>query len=894
MRLSACTIDLTTRRVAGLGDPRLSTLEARLLGFLAERPGQTVSREDLLQSVWGYASEVSYRAVDVAVHRLRQKIEADPASPLHLLTIQGEGYVFVPPRIAPAWGGLLHAPRSRPGFVGREEGLGTLHGWFGTARTALLTGPPGVGKSRLAEEFAARCVGRTVLRVDLRAVDSLLELCAVLSSDDGAESYVAPAVADRLAGTGRSLAARGRCLLVLDNADLLVEELSDVLRAWTDAAPDLQLLVTSRSRIATPMNQWFVGPLEPAAAIALLRARLVEAGARLAGRDEAIERLAALLDGLPLAIELTAARAAVLEVDDLVALIEDRSHLRSGGDGPSLRAAIASSLDRLPAATRRLLARLTVFRGAFSLADVDAVADVPAETLDAITELVGASLIERGAAVDGRATWRLLRSVGDLAAEELDPLERAEARDRHAVWVAGRVGELSLHPSGELGLATLQHLDRLGPDLVRAWRWARTRDAETAVTLALALDGWWSTRGVVSERLTVLDSALSAVDDPRLRLARARALVVLGRTDAARADVDAVLAATAAGPPSSLRAVAFHEQAMLNELQTRSEAMMASLAASQAEAHAAGDRVFAAVADGAWAIGCRSCGLPTRTPEDLDAMLAAAAEALEGAGGRRQAVMALVTRVRGLCHQGRWDLVRPNVERALRLAEAEQLPFQRAHLEAQRALALEVAMELEDALDAWQASVLLLRRLGRSAEAECVQSRRAWTLRHLGRNPEARSECLAALHGRPEDPGPLLRYYTAVCLAGIALEEGDLATAIRHCEAAQPAVDEVFVAFGAHLRALHAVALGRAGRDADAQGQLQRALDAASQTQHGEVGTVVALAALAAGDEERTRQGRRLFDELAPKRLPPPILAAVREWLADPRRDRPALSWLRW
>lgn len=891
MRLSACTIDLTTRRVAGLGDPRLSTLEARLLAFFAERPGQTIGREDLLHSVWGYASEVSYRAVDVAVHRLRQKIEGDPSAPVHLITIQGEGYVFVPLR-APDAAPALRRPRMRPGFVDRTRELQALGGWLtGGARGLLLNGPPGGGKSRLAQEFLARCSSHAAIQADLGAITSLPDLFALLSTQEGAETALARDGADHLARTGRALAARGPCVLLFDNADLLLEELADPLSAWFEAAPDLRILLTSRVVLPLPeVEHLALTPLSASASEELLRLRLIDAGANPDGTP--LGPLVEALDGLPLALELAAARAPVMEIGDIVDHLGDRFRLlRQTGSG--LREAIGWSIDRLEPGARTALSQLTVIQGSFGLDDVAGIADTP-DALDAITELASASLIERGAPdLTGRASWRILRSVAELAAERLEPSTATAARDRHARWVADRVAALALHPSGELAIGTLRRLEPLAPDLLSAWQHARARDPAVAVDLALALDGWWTTRGSVAQRLELLDDALGLRTDARLLVARARAHECLGRIPAARRDLERALKLTDGGPASSLRAVAFHQRALLDELEGRPDAMMDSIDAACAEARAAGDRVFAAVADASWAIACRACGRPERTPEQLDAMFAAASETLEGAGGRRQAVNALVVRVRGLCHQGRWPLVRTIVPHALHLAEQEQLPFQRAHLEAQRALALEVAMDLDEALDAWQRSLELLRRLGRAAEAECVRSRRAWALHHLGRGGEARTECLAALHGREEAAGPLLSYYTGVCLAGLALEEGDPASSVRHCERTLPAVEEVFVAFGAHLRAVYALALARSGSTDRVAALIERSIVEVEQTQHGEAGAVVGTLSMRIGtiaeQPALVTRGESVLRALGPKRLEPVILERI---LSGDGLELP-LSWLR-
>ncbi len=280
-------------------------------------------------------------------------------------------------------------------------------------------------------------------------------------------------------------------------------------------------------------------------------------------------------------------------------------------------------------------------------------------------------------------------------------------------------------------------------------------------------------------------------------------------------------------------------------------------------------------------------------------MLARAGDELEGSGGDRQAVSALVLQLRGLAHQGRWDIARPMRERAMRLARREQLPFQIAHLEASGALEHEHRMELGPALEAWASTVRLLDRLGRQAEAECVRSRRAWVLQHLGRTAEARRECLQALHQTAEAPSPLQLYYSSVCLAMNALEAGDVGSALRHCRAGLPRVQEFFLAFGAHLRAVYALALSRAGQEDEAAGLLDRSVDEVQRSEHIEAGTVTALVCVLVGrkaaNAARVEQGLSMLRRFAPLRLHPPTAALlIDSFERGAAPPDPQLSWLRW
>ncbi|MEZ4237463.1 MAG: winged helix-turn-helix domain-containing protein [Myxococcota bacterium] len=128
---------------------RLTAQEVGLLAYLGARAGRTVPREALLEHVWGYSSRAVTRAVDVAVRRLRQKIERDPSAPRHLLTVRGSGYRLDLPAPVGA------SPAPAPGFVGRGEALEALRERLDSGFVLTVTGPPGGGKTRLVQQATA-------------------------------------------------------------------------------------------------------------------------------------------------------------------------------------------------------------------------------------------------------------------------------------------------------------------------------------------------------------------------------------------------------------------------------------------------------------------------------------------------------------------------------------------------------------------------------------------------------------------------------------------------------------------------------------------------------------------------------------------------------------------
>lgn len=359
----------------------LTTREAELLGFLAQRAGEDVSRDTLLVEVWGHHPDSLSRAVDHTMRRLRAKVELDPAHPHHLLTVHGVGYRFAPLPRAPA-------PQSLAGgdFLGRETELHALQGLIENSHLVEILGPGGVGKTRLVRQWLPP-EGRFV---DLSALH------------DPGQSGIAAAVA-RALGVGRrglpAVLADTAPLLVLDNAEQVIEGVADWL-AGLPAGPRVVLT----SRIALPAGPdrslqratLRLAGLSPGSAVALYCHRAALAG-QPTTPGPALEALVGELDHLPLAIELAAARAPVLGPADLHARIARQRFTALGerSAGPerhrALDRTIAWSWALLPPADRAALGRLTAFTGGIDPAAAEAVLGEGA--LATLDRLVGASFL---------------------------------------------------------------------------------------------------------------------------------------------------------------------------------------------------------------------------------------------------------------------------------------------------------------------------------------------------------------------------------------------------------------------------------------------------------------------------------------------------------------------
>ena len=437
-------------------------------------------------------------------------------------------------------------------FVGRASDLAALDAAFDRgARLVTLWGPAGIGKTRLAREHIARSAS-TALFCDLaraESVESMLAEIALVLGLPGPQPIVE---------TGHALAARGPVLLVLDNFEQLVAPAHETLERWLSDAPGLRLLVTSRERLrvrgesthelaalGVPAHDVLDG--SDAAALFVARVRARDASFSLEREGAAlVASIVRRLDGIPLAIELAAARVDVLGLPELAARLERSLDVLGGGWRGSdprqatVRGAIEWSLRLLDDDDHRALAECAVFRGPFTLRAAEAVLSPPrrGSVLDRIQSLRDKSLFAR-APGEGLT---MLHSVRELAREHLDALVDADAvRDRHARWAAS--GDPSAQPGRDDVLAAIDHLLERGS----------TDRAASAIVEAEPLLARSGPRADLLARLDRLVTAKGVLDATRARLlgARGRALQLAGRLDDARAALElAVERASLLGAPS--------------------------------------------------------------------------------------------------------------------------------------------------------------------------------------------------------------------------------------------------------------------------------------------------------------------------------------------------------
>lgn len=431
---------------------------------------------------------------------------------------------------------------SRTPLVGRDAELSLLGTIFADGkRLVSIVGPPGVGKTRLASEYAAslrepdRPAGG-VFVCDLGEARGVADLSAIVGAAVGA----APAARGRpRLEIGPLLGRRGPLLVVLDNLERVATEAAPVFARWAEEAPQARLLVTSRIRLGIEERCLELGPLARAGAVALFveLARRIRVGLDAGGDDPAVlDALVDRLDRLPLAIELAAARVAVLSPAQLLErLAHGLDSLRGGRHGrhSSLVEAIACSWELLPAHGRAALAQCSVFCGGFSVEAAEAVVALGAEAppvLDVLQALRDASLLgagEIGAARERR--FALLAGVRAFADRELLAAgERDAAQARHGAYYVAEGQRLARACEGPQGVEALRRLALERENLLAVHRRDQARAPACAAHALLALHPLMRLRGPGTDDAPLLEACVAAARRGRDEALLAAALIAQG------------------------------------------------------------------------------------------------------------------------------------------------------------------------------------------------------------------------------------------------------------------------------------------------------------------------------------------------------------------------------
>ena len=453
-------------------------------------------------------------------------------------------------------------PTARSSFVGRHDELAALDKALSGPGLLTLVGPGGVGKTRLATEVARGLRPRYpdgVWLVELAPLSDPSLVPQAVAAAVGVREEPGRPLTDTLA---RALAPR-RDLLVLDNCEHVVAAAAALADALLGAAPDLVILATSREPLRVegevvwptmpmPVPAGDDLPAEAVAGIDAVRLFCERAGAQgpfalTADNAGAVSALCRGLDGIPLAIELAAARTAALSPAQILDRLDQRFRLlrtgrRSVPRHETLAAAVEWSHDLLSDDERTLFRRLSVFRG-FPLDGAEQVCAGDGLERSRIAALV-ADLVDRSLVVaqpnqDG-LRYSLLETLRTYAAHRLAASgEEDDVRRRHLGWAISHA-EASVSPYRAISWGASDWVDRMRAehDNVRAaLRWSLTSDAETAVRLGSALAPFWVKIGSFTEGRDLLGSALavSAGVAPR---ARAVARRLLGELCALQGDFE--------------------------------------------------------------------------------------------------------------------------------------------------------------------------------------------------------------------------------------------------------------------------------------------------------------------------------------------------------------------
>jgi predicted ATPase/DNA-binding CsgD family transcriptional regulator len=430
-------------------------------------------------------------------------------------------------------GGVRNLPAALTSFVGRAGAVGEVAGLLEQCRLVTVTGPGGSGKTRLAAEVARRAADRFAdgaWLAELAPVRDPGQVSLAVLAALGVREQPGMSAVDALA---RAL-VRQQLLLVLDNCEHVIDAAARLCAGLLAACDDVRVLATSREPLAVAgESRYRLGPLalpgpgDPAEigrseAMTLFadRARRTDARFVLDGQTgPAVAKIVARLDGLPLAIELAAARVEALEVAELAERLDDGFALLCGGDrlAPSRQRSLAATVEwsyrLLDEYEQRVFRRLSVFPGPFTLEAAEAVAGAGAGP--AVLHLVDCSLLSPPrTGPDDRSRYGMLETLRAYASRRLAEAGEQEEAAAALAGYALRVAEQAaagLETSTAQEAAAARWLDAEDTTMRQVLAWAIDHDPATAVRLAAALGWWWLQRGRLAGQYTLLRQTIGRV-----------------------------------------------------------------------------------------------------------------------------------------------------------------------------------------------------------------------------------------------------------------------------------------------------------------------------------------------------------------------------------------------
>ena len=521
---------------------------ARLMA--AGHGGQTLfsaATKDLLQNQLPEGVDLR----DMGERRLK-----DLASPEHIYQLLALGLPAEFPPLKTLDAFRTNLPAQLTSFIGREKEIASIKQLVIANRLTTLTGPGGTGKTRLS------------LQVASSLLDSFPDGAWFIELAPLADPALIPQTVATTLGlhqeTGRPLLEiltnylrEKKVLLILDNCEHVIEASAQLAEALLQACPNLCILVSSREALGIPGEAAYRVPslslpdtrlaqsaetLRQCEAARLFMDRAKTALPTFVITNEnagAVGQVCARLDGIPLAIELAAARVKLLKVEQIAERLDDRFRLLTGGSRTALprqqtlRALIDWSYDLLPESERVLLRRFSVFAGGWTLEAAEMVCQGPGiddyNVLDPLAQLVNKSLVVVDADDSAETRYRLLETVRQYAREKLSETgEGMAVRDLHLQYFLGLVERAEPELTGPKESEWLKRLGNELDNLRAALEWSLKQDVQVGLRLASALMRYWPTHNHIPEGIDWLSQLLRQPAASTPNAARARALMTLG------------------------------------------------------------------------------------------------------------------------------------------------------------------------------------------------------------------------------------------------------------------------------------------------------------------------------------------------------------------------------
>jgi predicted ATPase/DNA-binding CsgD family transcriptional regulator/Tfp pilus assembly protein PilF len=543
-------------RTAVAEEPTLEEAHAALMRLYA-LSGQQRDALQQYERLREVLSQELFVEPDTTTQRLREDISAGrsvPAQPT------------VTPTEEPSDAGKHNLPAGRTSFVGREHEMIEIKRHLAMTRLLTLTGAGGSGKTRLALEVARDLIGVYPDGVWLAELASLSQGEFVAQSV--AEAVGVPGQPDRpLTDTLVDALRAKKMLLVLDNCEHLIDAVGDLVALLLDSCPRLRILATSRevlgmvgevtwtvSLLAVPdLSRLLTVPkLEGYEALRLFVDRARQRNPAFVLRSEnaqAVAQICVHLDGLPLAIELAAARIRMLPPQALLDRLKDRLKLLTGGPRElserqrTLRSTMEWSYALLDEGERVLFGRLAVFSGGRTLEAIEAICDaegdLAVDAFEGVSSLLDKSLLRQEEGSNGEPRFVMLETIHEFAREKLGQSAEAEEIKRaHAEYFLTLAEEAYPELKGANQLEWLERLEAEHDNMRAALSWASQRkETEVALRLGGALFAFWSVRGYNSEGRRWLEEAL-AMDGSVSPEVRGMALAGVGALALDQGDLD--------------------------------------------------------------------------------------------------------------------------------------------------------------------------------------------------------------------------------------------------------------------------------------------------------------------------------------------------------------------